>query len=61
VNQSDVPQPFAVIVYDRTWFHLDSEYRLEANEHTPMSEASLYRTLSPPEQKLLRRVPRTAG
>ena len=60
-NHTDAPRPFAVIVYNRDWYHLDSEMRLEANEETPMLLESFYRTLSPAEQNLLRRVPRTDG
>ena len=50
-----------MIVYNRDWYHLDGELRLEANEETPMLLESFYRTLPPPERKLLRRVPRTDG
>lgn len=60
-NCSNDVRPFAVVVYNRSWFQLDSEFRLEANEETPMLTESFYRRLSPAEQKLLRRVPRTGG
>ncbi len=60
-NRTDEPRPFAVIVYNRDWYHLESEFRLEANEETPMLLESFYRTLPTPEQQLLRRVPRTDG
>jgi len=58
-NRTDEPRPFAVIVYNRDWYHLEGELRLEANEETPMLLESFYRTLPPAEQNLLRRVPRT--
>lgn len=60
-NHTDAPRPFLVIVYNRSWY--DTERRdgkLEANEDTPLLMESFYRTLSPLEQQLLRRVPRTA-
>ena len=60
-NRTDAPRPFAVIVYNRDWYHLDGELRLEANEDTPMLLESFYQTLPATEQKLLRRVPRTDG
>ncbi len=60
-NRTDAPRPFAVIVYNRNWYHLDGELRLEANEDTPMLLESFYQTLPATERKLLRRVPRTDG
>ena len=60
-NRTNAPRPFAVIVYNRDWYHLESEFRLEANEETPMLLESFYRTLPTAEQQLLRRVPRTDG
>ena len=44
-NRTDAPRPFAVIVYNRNWYHLDGELRLEANEDTPMLLESFYQTL----------------
>ena len=60
-NRTNAPRPFAVIVYNRDWYHLESEFRLEANEETSMLLESFYRTLPMAEQQLLRRVPRTDG
>ena len=59
-NRTNTPRPFAGIVYDRHWF-LSGHESLEANEKTPMLMESFYETLSPREQHLLRRVPRTVG
>ena len=50
-----------MIVYNRDWYHLDGELRLEANKETPMLLESFYQTLPATERKLLRRVPRTDG
>lgn len=60
-NRTDAPRPFAVIVYNRDWYHLEGEMRLEANEATPMLLESFYQSLPPAERNLLRRVPRTDG
>lgn len=57
-NRSNAPRPFAVIVYNRAWFHLESEFRLEANEETAMLRESFFQALPVEEQQLLRRVPR---
>ena len=60
-NRTDMPRPFAVIVHNRHWYHNDRRKGLEANEKTPMLLESFYQTLSPQEQQLLRKVPRTQG
>jgi hypothetical protein len=60
-NHTDEPRPFAVIVHNRGYYLQEGHKRLEANEDTPFLRESFYQTLSEREQKLLRRVNRTAG
>ncbi len=60
-NPTDEPRPFAVIVHNRPWHSHEGHQRLEANEETPFLKESFYQTLSPREQKLLRRIRRTEG
>jgi len=59
-NQTDTPRPFAVIVYNRSWYWTKKE-TLEANESTPQLKESFFKSLSPNEQHMLRMVPRTDG
>ena len=58
-NRTDIPRPFIAIVHNRHWYYTETDNRLEANEHTPHLMESFYQTLSPREQKLLRRGLRT--
>ena len=59
-NLTDTPRPFIVISHNRSWYDLAlHDRKLEANEDTSFLMESFYRTLSPLERQLLRRVPRT--
>ena len=60
-NHTDEPRPFAVIVHNRGYYFQEGHNKkLEANEGTPFLRESFYQTLSEQEQKLLRRIDRTA-
>ena len=58
-NLSDAPRPFAVIVYNRSYYFTDGHAKLEAREDIPRLTNSFYQTLSQREQDLLRMIPRT--
>ena len=62
-NRTGEPRPFAVIVYNRSWYFTESmdARELEANEETPRLTESFYRSLSEKEQFLLRRLKRQPG
>ena len=60
-NYTDEPRPFAVIVHNRGYYYQEGHNnKLEANEDTPFLRESFYQNLSEQEQKLLRRIERTA-
>jgi hypothetical protein len=61
-NRTADPRPFAVIVYNRSYYFPEPRQPpLEANEHTPMLLESFYQSLSVKERRLLRRLERTPG